>query len=94
MTANTENTKFTGDTANEELANIPAQWKLNYFNKIDPMNSHVEDRLRQEVIFRRFNLMEEHFPFFTFRLSQSISMHPWFCSKPMGALIWTDSIDY
>lgn len=47
----------------EELENISPQWKLNYFQRVDNDNLKVVDRIRNEIIFRRFNLMDETFPF-------------------------------
>lgn len=48
---------------NEELSSLPPGWKLNYFRKIDAERSVVSDRIRNEVIFRHFNLMSQTFPF-------------------------------
>jgi len=48
---------------NEELAALPPGWKLSYFRKVDAGRSAVSDRIRNEVIFRRFNLMSRTFPF-------------------------------
>lgn len=48
---------------NERIAPLPAPWKLNYFNKIDNEKSILTDKIRNEVIYRKFNLMEEIFPF-------------------------------
>jgi chemotaxis protein methyltransferase CheR len=45
------------------LKNLPPLWKLSYFNKIAGDEWAVNDRLKKEVVFRRFNLMEEDFPF-------------------------------
>ena len=45
------------------LKNVPAVWKLSYFNKISDSEWAVSDKLKKEVIFRRFNLLEEEFPF-------------------------------
>ncbi len=45
------------------LKNVPAVWKLSYFNKISGNEWAVNDKLKDEVIFRRFNLLEEEFPF-------------------------------
>ena len=47
---------------NEELAAIPKSWKLAYFSSYDDENSVISDKIKDEVIFRRFNLMEK-FPF-------------------------------
>jgi chemotaxis protein methyltransferase CheR len=48
---------------NEEIAELPAQWRLNYFKKLDKEKSILVDKIRDEVIYRRFNLMEDVFPF-------------------------------
>ena len=48
---------------NERLKPVPNNWKLNYFKKVDSENSVITDRIKNEVIFRKFNLIEEKFPF-------------------------------
>jgi chemotaxis protein methyltransferase CheR len=48
---------------NTGLAQLPPGWKLNYFHKLDPDRSVVIDRIKEELIFRRFNLMTQAFPF-------------------------------
>jgi len=48
---------------NSQLENIPERWRAQYFHKIDTESSVIKDIIRQEVIFRRFNLMTEIFPF-------------------------------
>lgn len=52
-----------GIYSNERLAPLPIFWKTNYFKQIDAENSIVVDKIKQEVVYRRFNLMEEIFPF-------------------------------
>jgi chemotaxis protein methyltransferase CheR len=52
-----------GVYANKDLAPLPSSWKLNYLNKISPENSEFKESLRSEVIFRRFNLMDQMFSF-------------------------------
>lgn len=47
----------------ECLKNVPANWKMNFFNKIPDDNWQVNGTLKKEVIFRRFNLIEGQFPF-------------------------------
>ncbi len=47
----------------ECLKNVPANWKMNYFDKMPDGNWQVNGPLKKEVIFRRFNLIEEQFPF-------------------------------
>ena len=48
---------------NEEVATLPVQWRLNYFKKHDKEKSILAERIRNEVIYRKFNLMESVFPF-------------------------------
>ena len=47
----------------ECLKNVPSNWKMTYFNKQQDGNWQVSDALKNEVLFRRFNLIEEQFPF-------------------------------
>ncbi|HWT75048.1 MAG TPA: protein-glutamate O-methyltransferase CheR [Mobilitalea sp.] len=48
---------------NKELDTLPSKWKLSYLNKIDSETSVFHDKIKNEVIFRKFNLMEPVFPF-------------------------------
>lgn len=48
---------------NEGLATIPPSWKLNYFEKLTSDKSVLTNKVKDEVIFRRFNLMDPIFPF-------------------------------
>jgi chemotaxis protein methyltransferase CheR len=52
-----------GIYSNEGMNTLPSSWKLNYFNKVDNERSALLDRIRNEVIYRKFNLMDEPFPF-------------------------------
>lgn len=52
-----------GIYSSERLETIPKYWKLHYFEQIDRDNWKITDKLKQEVIFRKFNLMEPNFPF-------------------------------
>lgn len=47
----------------ERIATLQSNWKLNYFKRIDSKNSVLIDKIRDEVIFRKLNLMDEEFPF-------------------------------
>ncbi len=49
--------------SNEEIAALPSNWKLNYFKKNGDKDSVLIDKIRNEVIYRKFNLMDEVFPF-------------------------------
>lgn len=48
---------------NSDLEVLPARWKMNYLKKIDSDNSQFCDKIKNEVIFRKFNLMDPVFPF-------------------------------
>jgi chemotaxis protein methyltransferase CheR len=47
----------------KDMESLPSIWKLNYITKIDQEDSEIKERIKNEVIFRKFNLMEEVFPF-------------------------------
>ncbi len=48
---------------NKDLAQLPPSWRLNYFTKIDASTSAVSERIKNEVIFRPFNLMSPTYGF-------------------------------
>jgi chemotaxis protein methyltransferase CheR len=48
---------------NEDIDTLPSIWKVNYFKRIDAEKSELLDIIRNEVIYRKFNLMEDIFPF-------------------------------
>lgn len=52
-----------GQYSNEHVSSLPPAWRINYFNRVDSENSVATDKIRKEVIFRKFNLMDEVFPF-------------------------------
>jgi chemotaxis protein methyltransferase CheR len=47
----------------EKIAPLPTYWKLNYFRRCGDNVYSVTDRIKNEVIYRKFNLMEKSFPF-------------------------------
>lgn len=47
----------------DEINSLPAFWKLNYFKKTGDNEYVVIDRIRQEIIFRKLNLVGDSFPF-------------------------------
>jgi len=47
----------------EAVDSLPKVWKLAYFSELPDGRWRVKENLRQEVIFRPFNLMEKVFPF-------------------------------
>jgi chemotaxis protein methyltransferase CheR len=52
-----------GEYTEECMKSVPSIWKLSYFTKLGDNMWTVSDKLKKEVIFRRFNLIEEAFPF-------------------------------
>jgi chemotaxis protein methyltransferase CheR len=52
-----------GEYNNKDLTQLPPSWRLNYFNKTDANVSSINDKIKKEVIFRRFNLMNPTFSF-------------------------------
>ena len=52
-----------GVYSNERIAPLPSFWKTNYFKKLDAENAVLVDKIRNEVIYRKFNLMDHVFPF-------------------------------
>lgn len=48
---------------NEAIEKIPAHWRMQYFKSLDHDQCVVHERIRNEVVFRRFNLMNTVFPF-------------------------------
>lgn len=52
-----------GIYTNEQIAVLPDHWQKKYFAKIDDTKSEVASNIKQDVIFRRCNLISEVFPF-------------------------------
>ncbi|MCX7711907.1 MAG: protein-glutamate O-methyltransferase CheR [Clostridia bacterium] len=52
-----------GIYSNEEIASVPDKWKKDYFRKYDEENYVIHDKIKNEVVFRIFNLMNTDFPF-------------------------------
>lgn len=52
-----------GQYSNEEIASLPLNFRINYFKKFDNENSILIDNIRNEIIYRKFNLMDNTFPF-------------------------------
>ncbi len=52
-----------GVYSHEKIASLPNHWKHNYFSNYSHQHSVIKDRLKEEVIFRKFNLMDKIFPF-------------------------------
>jgi len=47
----------------DDLDKLSPTWRINYFQKADDNRLMVTDKIKKEVIFRRLNLMDDHFPF-------------------------------
>lgn len=47
----------------EDIVSLPDQWQQDYFQRRDNECSEVIEKIKKEVIFRRFNLMDSVFPF-------------------------------
>jgi chemotaxis protein methyltransferase CheR len=47
----------------EQMEKVPSQWRKMYFRELGGGQWEISRRVRDEVIFRAFNLMEEKFPF-------------------------------
>lgn len=56
-------TAIKGVYKNDGVELLPSHWRLNYFKYFDDESSILIDRIKDEVIFRKFNLMDEVFPF-------------------------------
>lgn len=54
---------MTGLYEKERITSLPACWKMNYFIKYNEDKYMVSDKIKNEVIYRKFNLMEAAFPF-------------------------------
>ena len=52
-----------GQYTKDKINSIPKEWKEKYFRVVDFDTYSVEDKIKNEVIFRRFNLMNKNFPF-------------------------------
>ncbi len=52
-----------GIYSSERIKPLPSQWRQNYFRKYDNENYIINNFIKNEVLFRKFNLMENVFPF-------------------------------
>lgn len=57
------NTAVKGEYSNEDLDVVPINWRINYLTKLDDNTSVFINKIRDEIIFRKFNLMQNVFPF-------------------------------
>ena len=47
----------------DKVTSLPKIWVMNYFDKLSENSYQVKAKLKSEVIYRRFNLLEPVFPF-------------------------------
>ena len=52
-----------GVYSGEAVNTLSKYWMMQYFNKIDNENYQITEEIRNEIIYREFNLMAETFPF-------------------------------
>lgn len=52
-----------GIYTSDDIKSLPPLWRLNYFYKLKNGYYKIRDEIRKEVIYRKFNLMDEVFPF-------------------------------
>lgn len=52
-----------GIYSSEAIAELPPNWKYNYFQKRNAESVVLVPKIRDEVIFRKFNLIDKVFPF-------------------------------
>ena len=52
-----------GIYTNQQIEPLDENWKKNYFKKYDDNNVIVDDMIKRNVTYRKFNLMETKFPF-------------------------------
>lgn len=53
----------TGVYRKENMTHLPPLWVMKYFTKQSPELYEINEKIKKEVIYRRFNLMEQLFPF-------------------------------
>lgn len=49
--------------SDEQIKDLPPRWKMQYFESVENGEKRLIQSIREEVIFRKFNLMETYFPF-------------------------------
>ncbi|MGN1417087.1 MAG: CheR family methyltransferase [Oscillospiraceae bacterium] len=47
-----------GVYSEEALSDLPDEWRIKYFNKVDDDSYQVKDRIRNEIVYKKFNLMD------------------------------------
>lgn len=65
-----------GEYDDECLSNVPKEWKRRYFTRKNDGRWEVKQTIKDEVVFRRLNLIEKQFPF-------KRKLHAIFCRNVM-----------
>ncbi len=52
-----------GVYSNESVNTLPEAWRKTYFDKHDAESSIVKDEIKKGITYRKFNLMDDRFPF-------------------------------
>jgi chemotaxis protein methyltransferase CheR len=81
----------------DKIESLPSIWKTNYFKKLDDENYVLTDKIRNEVIYRKFNLMDQVFPFKKkFHVIFCRNVMIYFDSKTKDELVrkFYDSLEY
>jgi len=63
ISENALNTARTGIYETGQIATLPVSWRMNYFSKVDTNHWMVQKMLRDQVIFRYFNLVNNAYQF-------------------------------
>lgn len=86
-----------GTYSNEGLSTLPASWRQKYFKDAGNGKSIVTDKIKKEVIYRKFNLMDETFPFrkkFHVIFCRNVMIYFDFPTKRELVNKFYDSLDY
>jgi chemotaxis protein methyltransferase CheR len=49
--------------SSESIATIPERWRKEYFKPYDAVNQAVAEDIKKHIVYRRFNLMDDRYPF-------------------------------
>jgi len=63
ISGNVLNEASKGVYSNEAIGTLPSYWKLNYFRSLENGEAILVDKIKNEVIYRKLNLMDKAFPF-------------------------------
>jgi chemotaxis protein methyltransferase CheR len=54
---------YEGIYSSDKISSLSNNWKSNYFKKINEEQYAISEKIKNEVIYRKFNLMDKVFPF-------------------------------